>query len=124
MTPRLLDTCLVIDFLRRKPEATVYFRELEEVPFLSAITVAELYAGVREGTERQKLDRLVNAFHTVAVSEAIGRTGGLYRRQYFGSHGVNLADALIAACAEDIGADLVTLNKKHFPMVSRVIVPY
>lgn len=124
MTPRLLDTCLVIDFLRKKPDAAAFFRGLNQIPFLSAITVAELYAGVREGDERQKLDKLVGAFHTVPVTEDIGRRGGLYRRRYFGSHGVDLADALIAATAEDISAELVTLNKKHFPMISRLIVPY
>jgi predicted nucleic acid-binding protein len=124
MTPRLLDTCIVIDFLRRKPDATAFIRNLDQIPFLSAITVAELYGGVREGDERRKLDKLVNAFHTVSVTEDIGRRGGLHRRQYCGSHGTDLADALIAATAESLGADLVTLNKKHFPMISRLVVPY
>jgi predicted nucleic acid-binding protein len=84
MIPRLLDTCIVIDFLRRKPDAKAFIRNLDQIPFLSAITVAELYAGVREGEERRKLDKLVNAFHTVPVTEDIGRRGGLHRRQYFG----------------------------------------
>jgi predicted nucleic acid-binding protein len=48
----------------------------------------------------------------------------LFRRDYGKSHGVGLADALIAASAEMRGAVLVTLNRKHFPMLPTVIVPY
>ena len=48
----------------------------------------------------------------------------MHRREYGKSHGVGLADALIAATAEVVGAQLVTLNKKHFPMLDDVYVPY
>ncbi|MFZ3115096.1 MAG: PIN domain-containing protein [Syntrophales bacterium] len=48
---------------------------------------------------------------------------GLYRRQYGPSHGVGLADALIAATAEANDAKVATLNKTHFPMIE-VVVPY
>jgi predicted nucleic acid-binding protein len=36
---------------------------------------------------------------------------------------VNVA-ALIGATAEYIGAGLATRNKKHFPMITRLLVPY
>ena len=49
--------------------------------------------------------------------------GGLYRRDYGQSHGTGLADALIAATAEENGATLVTFNQRHFPMVE-IRVPY
>jgi predicted nucleic acid-binding protein len=48
----------------------------------------------------------------------------LYRRDYGKSHGVGLADALIAATAELNQATLVTLNQKHFPMIIDIMVPY
>lgn len=38
--------------------------------------------------------------------------------------GVGLADALIAACAEVVDARLVTHDRKHFPMLAEVLVPY
>ena len=50
--------------------------------------------------------------------------GRLHRRQYHKSHNISLADALIAATAEQYQAKLVTLNSKHFPMTKDVIVPY
>lgn len=124
ITKRLLDTCVLVDFLRGKAQAKTFLLGLNQIPYLSALTVAELYGGVREGEERTQLDKLVHLFHVVPVSAEIGKKGGLYRRQYHKSHGVGLVDAIIAATAEDIGAAVVTLNKKHFPMISRLVVPY
>lgn len=37
---------------------------------------------------------------------------------------VGLADALIAASAEIYGLTLATLNKKHYPMLKTVHIPY
>jgi len=37
---------------------------------------------------------------------------------------LGLADALIAATADVKQATLVTLNKKHFPMLQDISVPY
>jgi predicted nucleic acid-binding protein len=120
----LLDTCILIDFLRGNAQARAFLLGLNQIPYLSALTVAEFYGGVREGEERAKLDTLLPLFHVVPVSAEIAQKGGLYRRQYHKSHGVGLVDALIGATAEATDAVVVTLNKKHFPMISRLWVPY
>ncbi len=124
VSPLLIDTDVLIDYLRGQAEAIAYLEGLTELLLVSTITVAELYAGVREGAEREALDTFLSAFEVVAVDEALARRGGLYRRDYGKSHGVGLADALIAATAELWGATLVTLNQKHFPMLASVAVPY
>ena len=122
--PLLIDTDVIIDYLRDRPEAVSYLENLTEALLISAITVAELYAGVRDGAERTALDSFIQAFEIVAVDEVIAVKGGLYRRDYSKSHNTGLADALIAATAEIRNAKLVTLNKKHFSMLADVIVPY
>jgi len=48
----------------------------------------------------------------------------IYRRDYGKSHGVGIADAIIAALAKDLNAKLATLNKKHYPMLQAIEVPY
>ncbi|HEU0143687.1 MAG TPA: type II toxin-antitoxin system VapC family toxin [Nitrososphaera sp.] len=125
MSDRLLiDTDVLIDYLRGQVEAVSYLESLTETLLVSAVTVAELYAGVREGAERVALDEFVGAFEIVAVDEDIAIKGGLYRRDYGKSHNTGLADALIAATADIRQAELVTFNKKHFPMLASVVVPY
>ena len=120
----LIDTDVLIDYLRGQVNAVAYLESVTVRLLISAITVAELYAGVREGTERQALEMFLSAFEVVVVDQAISQRGGLYRRDLGKSHGVGLADALIAATAEELGATLVTLNQKHFPMLASVTVPY
>jgi predicted nucleic acid-binding protein len=45
--------------------------------------------------------------------------------QFRRSHpGIDLADYLIAATAEEEGATLVTLDVKHFPMVKGLRTPW
>lgn len=120
----LIDTDVLIDYLRDKAEAVSYLENLREPLLISVITVAELYAGVRDGVERTKLDEFIRAFEIVPIDQEISVKGGLYRRDYMKSHNVGLADALIAATAEVHQARLVTLNGKHFPMLLNVVIPY
>jgi predicted nucleic acid-binding protein len=123
-SPLLLNTDVLIDYLRGQPDAVTYLENLTDPLFVSAVTVAELYAGVREGVERAALETFLATFVVIPVDDAIARQGGLYRRDFGKSHGTGLADALIAATAELRHATLVPLNKKHFPMVATVLVPY
>ena len=64
------------------------------------------------------------AFKVVPVDEELAKQGGLLRRKYHASHGIGLADALIAATALGIGAELVTFNRRHYPMIEEVSIPY
>jgi predicted nucleic acid-binding protein len=123
-TALLLDTDVLVDYCRQSPHAVQYLRALPSRPMVSPITVGELYAGVREGRERQDLDRLISRTIVVAVDVSIAERGGLISRQYRPSHITGFADALIAATAEIERATLVTLNIMHFPMLTDVIVPY
>jgi predicted nucleic acid-binding protein len=79
---------------------------------------------VRDGVERQRLDALVGAFEVLPLDRQAAVVAGLWRRRYGPSHGTGPADALIAASTEAAGAILATLNRRHFPMLSDVLVPY
>ncbi|MEK6280469.1 MAG: type II toxin-antitoxin system VapC family toxin [Acidobacteriota bacterium] len=124
MAELLIDTDVLIDYLRDQPESVAYLENLPLPLSVSAITVAELYAGVRNGGERLVLDQFVNSFHIVALDKEIAVRAGILRRDYGKSHGTGLADAIIAATAEAQQASLVTLNSKHFPMLKEVVIPY
>jgi predicted nucleic acid-binding protein len=120
----LVDTDVVVDYLRGVPDAVTFMEGAIPPLLMSSVTVAELYSGVREGKERNTLDEFLKAFEVVAVDHQLAKQGGLFRRKFGKSHAVGLADAIIAATAEQEGVQLVTLNRKHFPMLKDVLVPY
>ena len=91
---------------------------------MSSITMAELYAGVRKGAESKSLEIFIETLEVISLNKAIAKMGGLYRNQYNPSHGTGLADALIAASAKEIGAQVITFNIKHFPILDNVTKPY
>jgi len=124
MSKLLIDTDVIIDYLRGHKKAKNYITKQSNQLFLSSITIAELYTGVRDDNERNILEQFISCFDIIPTDTSIATMGGLYRRDYYPSHGTGLADALIAATAQSISAKLVTLNKKHFPMLQKVVTPY
>ena len=120
----LLDTDVLIEYLRGQREAIKYLEGLTSDLYLSVISVAELFAGVKSDEEERSLKQFLLAFVVLPVTEKVARRGGIYRRDFRPSHGTGLADALIAATAEENGASLVTFSRRHFPMISSVTVPY
>jgi predicted nucleic acid-binding protein len=122
----LVDSDVLIDFLRGQPDARDFVLSLPRETAISAITVAELHVGVREGKERTTLQGLLDSFRILALDAEIARRGGLLRRDFGRSHGVGLNDALIAATAQTHQLPLATLNFKHYPMLDgkHVFVPY
>ena len=120
----LLDTDVLVDFLRGHSKAVAYVKAHSEHIVFSAIVVGELYAGVRGDEELDKLNNLVSLFRVVPVTAELAKSGGLYKRDYHKSHGTGLADAIIAATAQSANADLKTLNVKHYPMLKGLRPPY
>ncbi len=125
MAGRLLfDTDVLIDYLRDVPLAVEFLEQAPDAVLVSAVSVGELFAGVREGEERIRLNALLAKVDVVPLDGEAAEHGGLFQRQFGRSHNVGLPDALIAASSELHGARLVTLNRKHFPMLPDVLVPY
>lgn len=124
MKKLLFDTDILIDYLRGRDDAREYIDNVQDVICISVITIAELYAGVRKDEESKELKMFIETFDVVSLNNNIAKTGGLYRNQYKPGYGTGLADALIAASAQEVGAQVVTLNTKHFPMFDDVIKPY
>ena len=125
--PFLVDTDVLIDFLRGREQAVSFVNLESDRIIVSSIVVAELYAGVRGGkgdTEQSTLERFLSLFRIVHVTAAIARLGGLYKRDYGRSHGIGLADAVVAATATLENAELKTLNVKHYPMFNAIQPAY
>src|SRR5450432_192051 len=81
----------------------------------SHVSVAELWAGARPN-EYDALNYLFRALTCIPIDGEAGHQAGVYLKRYRRSHGVEVADALIAAGAVANRAELWTRNRKHYPM--------
>ena len=115
--PLLVDTDVMVDYLRGREKAVRFLKRHAERIVLSSITVAELYAGVKGRTERAMLDEVVSLFPVIPVTAEAAKAAGLLKRDFGKSHGVGLADAMIAATVQAENAELKTLNVRHYPML-------
>ena len=113
----LLDTDVLINFFRGYSKAVTFVNKYSSQILLSAIVVAELYAGVKGDAEQTTLENFISLFPVIPVTAEIAQAGGLYKRNYGKSHGIGLADAIIAATSYAENAELKTLNIKHYPMI-------
>ena len=123
---RLLDSDVLIDYLRRVPAAIKRIHPLL-VAGEAAASVAsktELLAGMRE-TEVARTVRLFGTLTIVPIDDTIATRAGALARHFRSSHpGIGLGDYLIAATAQVLGANLWTQNPRHFPMFEGLEPPY
>ena len=114
----LLDSDVVIEILRGKRHIEDAASELQRRgvhTYCTAITWAEVYAGIKRG-EEQLTEDFFNARGEVVIDARTGRRAGAYLASFSRSHGVDMADAMIAAAASTSGLRLWTLNRRHYPM--------
>ena len=122
-----LDTDIFVDYFRKYEKAQKFFDELrnkEYVVCFSAISETELLAGDECNITEVKtklLDFLSN-FTKISVNNQIAKKAGDFRRV----HKVKTADAIIAATAFAVKADLITRNVQHYKKIKEITVkvPY
>lgn len=124
---RIVDTDIIVDMLRGLKASRDYIRrfELGELKgILSAVVIAELYAGrrTRDPTIARRIENVITLFTVVNIGPNIARMAGELMRDY----GLSLPDALIAATALAYNAILVTRNVRDFQRIPnlRLEVPY
>lgn len=124
---KLLDTSVAVDHLRGYGPATALLEELvrsHESVVASELTRFELLAGARPD-EHDRLGSFFSVIDWVPVSEDIARRAGEFARSYRRSHsGIGVVDYLLAGTVSAVGADLVTVNVRHFPMFDDLRPPY
>jgi predicted nucleic acid-binding protein len=120
----VLDTTVLIDFLRGRPAVLRVLDLLEQgvTPATTAVNVEEIVRGLR-GHEEPAAGRLFAGLVGLPVTPEAGQLAGRWRREH-GARGVTLsqADCLIAATCVRAGAALVTGNPKDFPMPELAVI--
>lgn len=113
----LLDSTVLIDFLRGVEHIRTRLVSRPGTFLTSAVVVDQVLRGVRPG-EATATHRLIDGLEVVSVAKIEAVLAARWRRE-FARDGVTLqqADCLIAACAVTHGIPLATANIKDFPMV-------
>ena len=120
-----LDTDVIINILKKKPETIEKFKSLIKKGtsfFISPIVIAEIYHGAKS-QEYEQIEKLFSFFKVVDINAKIGYIAGKYANRYSKAfHKISLEDYLIAATAKSYNLQLWTYNKKHYPMNDIVII--
>jgi predicted nucleic acid-binding protein len=109
---------VIVEILRKRASVVKAAQDLERsgVPtYCTPVAWAEVYAGIRAG-EEPFTEAFFEARGEVVLDARTGRRAGAYLARYAKSHGLEIADALVAAAATTSGLRLWTLNRKHYPM--------
>ena len=90
---------------------------------ISAVTYIELAQGCRDKADLARLKKGLAARNTeiVPITPAVSQRAAELIDALALSHGLRLADALIAATAVEHQATLITANVKHFSAIERLI---
>lgn len=122
----LVDTSVLIDHTRGPSAAREALLRAAAAGGLqsSEIVRAELLVLIRE----RELDAIAPLLEVIVwhpVDQSVAELAGSLGRRWLPSHyGIDAADLVIAATAILIGADLLTKNVKHFPMIEGLKPPY
>lgn len=127
MVRTLVDTDVLIDAGRAVEVAVAQLEMAAQTSTLavSAITQMELIVGCRNRVELQILERFLLRFEVVKLNELISDKAIELLRGYRLSHGLLIADALIAATAIVVGTPLLSKNQRDYCFIQELnLLPY
>jgi predicted nucleic acid-binding protein len=105
----IIDTCILIDYLRTIPQAKHYLA----TPIQRAISIMtwiEILVGAKSEAETHFLKQFLQQFQIIQLDTIISEQAIILRQQ----HRMRLPDAIIWATAKVHTAKLVTRNIKDF----------
>ena len=118
----LVDTDILIDVGLGVESARSCLEEIEQRSSLavSVISQMELMVSCRNKTEQRKLDRFLTRTLVVQTTEEISEMAVALLRDYHLSHGLLIADALIASTAISRGMAFITKNRRDYRFIAQL----
>ena len=117
----LVDTDVLI-FNQRGNEKAAEWLDSQHHITLSAVTWMELIQGVRNKQELRTLREALRYWGASIqpINEEISARAQFWLETYALSHGMRMADALIAATAWHLACPLVTANDRHYRFIDEL----
>lgn len=128
MKSYLIETSVIIDYLRGKEEATALLESLDGNLYSSYICVAELYEGLYRITNRTTQEKTVQTFFNsldsiygldIEIAQKFGELRAFLKQK---GNVIEDFDLLLAATCIVYNLELITFNKKHFSHVNELII--
>ncbi len=123
----IVDTDILIDAGRGDATAVACLQRIEQQSSLavSVVTQMELIVGCRNKAELQDLNKFLRRFQILKLTDAISDGAVHLLRKYRLSHGLLIADALIASTAVMHQEPFITKNQRDFVFISGLnLLPY
>lgn len=123
----IIDTDILIDVGREVKAAMNRLDHEEQTSVLGTgvVTQMELIVGCRNKQELNKLNRFLKRFQIVGLSESIGNKSIELLTRYRLSHGLLIADSLIAATALTMDVPLLSKNQSDYRFIEGIkLLPY
>lgn len=121
MKKLLLDTSVIIDFLRRKDKKDSLLKKISDQDlYISIVTHTELYSGKsvwESKIAKQELERLFSIFTILPLITEVSQDAGKIKAY---NHDRTILDCIIAATSIIHGLDLATLNIKDFKKIDGI----
>lgn len=115
----IIDTDILIDAGRGDHTAISCLEQID-VCFhmvVSAVTQMELIVGCRDKSELKNLERFLQRFRIIRIDEQISAKAVELLKTWRLSHGLFIADALIAATAISTDVQFISKNQKDFRFI-------
>jgi hypothetical protein len=114
-----VDTDILIEVGRGINEAATCLQAIErQSPIaISVVTQMELIVGCRNKNELSALEHFLDRFAIVNINDSISQTAVDLLKRYRLSHGLLIADALIAATAISEDGLLVSKNQRDYRFI-------
>jgi predicted nucleic acid-binding protein len=118
----IVDTDILIDAAHSIEDAVNCLQQIEEKSLLaiSVITSMEMIIGCRNKKELTLLDHFFQRFEILSLDNQISDTATELLKTYRLSHGLMIADALIAATAIVISTPLISKNQKDYRFIAEL----
>jgi predicted nucleic acid-binding protein len=118
----IVDTDILIDAGRNVYDAIYCLEQIEQrLPAaVSSVTQMELIIGCRNKNELDSLEQFLNRYHIIRLNEQISDTAIDLLKRYRLSHGLLIADALIAATAIISDLSFVSKNQRDYRFIEEL----
>jgi predicted nucleic acid-binding protein len=116
----IVDTDILIDAGRGVARAVTCLQAIDHQSALatSAVTQMELLIGSRNKKEQDDIEKFLSHFQIMKVTGPASDMAVDLLRRYRLSHGLLIADALIAATAVVLNAPLISKNQRDYKFIS------